>query len=111
MAMSQIGSREIDAIDRQVIETDDNTGDDEIFERQLETDLSNSGRPVDVQAGAGGHQVVGSAFNDVLRGGSDNDTLIGGRSKGNEDDILVGNEGGDLSALRRRRCDFEAGWH
>lgn len=105
MAISKIGDRDIDNVDREVVVTEDNT----LFiggrapESPVVTNLSNSDGPVDIQSNGGLQQLTGSAFSDVLRGNSGSDALFGGAgddffttggSRGGID-VLVGGAGSD----------------
>ncbi len=93
MAISKIGGREIDNIDREVIIGPDST--EEVQESPIEINASSSRKPVDIQGGDSLNQLSGSAFNDVLRGGARDDAIFAGAG----DDVIISGTGDDVTIV------------
>lgn len=89
MALSQVGGRPVDDVDRRVVQ---GTNGDDILNESNRTD------PVDIDGGAGDDVITGTSVgdvSDVLRGGAGNDTFFGLAG----DDFIIPGAGDDLRVV------------
>ncbi len=89
MALSRVGGRSVDDVDRRVVQGTD--GNDTLNE-------SNRADPVDIDGGAGDDVITGTSVrgvSDVLRGGDGNDTFFGLAG----DDFIIPGAGDDLRVV------------